>query len=424
MRKVSAVIGSNFGDEGKGLATDYLCSNKKSLVVRFNGGSQAGHTVVTPHGVRHVFQHFGSGSFGGAHTFLSKHFIANPISYRKERSCLNTIGLGHKVVLLDPRCILTTPYDIMLNQAAEQARAKKLNGKHGSCGMGINETVIRSNHDHFKITAENLDIGRKGDRNRTLRAIQKEYLPQRAKELSDIIGEELTLPFAEDETVFGRFLEDINYMYHFSKNILWEDLDWKDDIVFEGAQGLMLDMDNQENFPHVTRSKTGISNVLSLLGEKNFFDNSDNELEAFYITRCYLTRHGAGPMRGELPGIPYIGVKDKTNITNDHQGRLRFALLDVHDTTSEMRKDFGKAWGLNCEMNVFITCLDQVGEDVKYTYGGRDVRSAKIPEFIQLMREESRSHDIYGSFGPSRTTVEKYPSFCFGKEPITYVGDK
>ena len=62
--RVKAIIGANYGDEGKGLATDYL-TGPDSLVVRFNGGAQAGHTVCTPSGQRHVFSHIGAGSFRG-----------------------------------------------------------------------------------------------------------------------------------------------------------------------------------------------------------------------------------------------------------------------------------------------------------------------------------------------------------------------
>ena len=69
MKNIKVVIGANFGDEGKGLMTDYFASkSNKSLVVRFNGGGQAGHTVTTKDGRRHVFHHFGSGIFAGADT--------------------------------------------------------------------------------------------------------------------------------------------------------------------------------------------------------------------------------------------------------------------------------------------------------------------------------------------------------------------
>jgi len=70
MTTVTAVIGANFGDEGKGLMTDVLASRapSRTLVVRANGGAQAGHTVVTPEGRRHVFGHVGSGALCGAPT--------------------------------------------------------------------------------------------------------------------------------------------------------------------------------------------------------------------------------------------------------------------------------------------------------------------------------------------------------------------
>ena len=62
MKTVKIVIGANFGDEGKGLMTDYFASkNNNSIVVMHNGGAQRGHTVVTPEGIRHVFHHFPQG---------------------------------------------------------------------------------------------------------------------------------------------------------------------------------------------------------------------------------------------------------------------------------------------------------------------------------------------------------------------------
>ena len=60
------IIGANYGDEGKGLISDYLVDREQAkIVIRFNGGAQAGHTVVTLDGKRHVFKHFGSGTFQG-----------------------------------------------------------------------------------------------------------------------------------------------------------------------------------------------------------------------------------------------------------------------------------------------------------------------------------------------------------------------
>ena len=79
------VIGAQFGDEGKGRLTAHhvVEVGDDAIVVRFNGGAQAGHTVVAPDGRRHVFSHVGSGALTGAATYLSRFFVANPILFLK-----------------------------------------------------------------------------------------------------------------------------------------------------------------------------------------------------------------------------------------------------------------------------------------------------------------------------------------------------
>ena len=80
-----AVIGANFGDEGKGLVTDWICSTKtKPIVVLHNGGAQRAHTVTTPEGKEHIFRHIGAGAFVGADTYIAKTFVCNPIVFREE----------------------------------------------------------------------------------------------------------------------------------------------------------------------------------------------------------------------------------------------------------------------------------------------------------------------------------------------------
>ena len=76
---MKAVIGAQFGDEGKGLVVDYLCSQVENpLVVRFSGGAQAGHTVWHKDKT-HIFSHFGSGSLRGASTYWSSTCLTDPI---------------------------------------------------------------------------------------------------------------------------------------------------------------------------------------------------------------------------------------------------------------------------------------------------------------------------------------------------------
>ena len=139
MKDIKIVSGANWGDEGKGLMTDYFSQKPNSIVVCSNGGSQRGHTVVTPDGIRHVFHHFGSGTFNGAATYLPKEFITNPLIFAQEYKEL----ISKKIIpniYVHGDCMVSTPYDMMANQVIEESRGKQ---KHGSCGFGIFETIKR-----------------------------------------------------------------------------------------------------------------------------------------------------------------------------------------------------------------------------------------------------------------------------------------
>ena len=124
MKTVKIVIGSNYGDCGKGLMTDYFAreakeQNRSCLVVCHNGGSQKGHTVVSPNGIRHVFHHFGSGNFEGADTYLSSEYIVNPIIFNKEYAELKRKSAITRCYV-DVNCRLNTPFDMLINQIVEE----------------------------------------------------------------------------------------------------------------------------------------------------------------------------------------------------------------------------------------------------------------------------------------------------------------
>ena len=139
MKDIRIVCGANFGDEGKGLMTDYFSQKPNSIVVCSNGGAQRGHTVTTPDAIRHVFHHFGSGTFNRASTYLSEDFIVNPIIFKQEYDELMKLNYIPNTYI-NQNCMVTTPFDMMANQIIEESRGKN---KHGSCGLGIFETIKR-----------------------------------------------------------------------------------------------------------------------------------------------------------------------------------------------------------------------------------------------------------------------------------------
>jgi adenylosuccinate synthase len=158
-------------------------------------------------------------------------------------------------------------------------------------------------------------------------------------------------------------------------------------LIFEGAQGLLLDMD-YGYFPHVTRSNCGMKNISKILktipGEHDIMVN--------YVTRAYTTRHGAGPLADEWTDMPeYYNIVDETNIPNQFQGELRFGILDYRLLQSVTDKDFLNYAPRSAKRTYTMTCIDQLNPD------GLEA----IEDFAM-----KHIHFNYKSYGPTRKDVK------------------
>jgi adenylosuccinate synthase len=173
-----------------------------------------------------------------------------------------------------------------------------------------------------------------------------------------------------------------------------------DTLIFEGAQGLLLDQ-GHEYFPYVTRSNTGMKNVSELISKLGY---ENEEIEIVYATRAYLTRHGAGPFSTELPEKPYPKIVDLTNVPNPYQGTLRYGLLDLDMLSKTIHDDLKSAGGLNCNVKLALTCLDQLDEEAKYVINSTSKVSPK-QEFIEKVFEAVGFNEGYLSYGTTRNTI-------------------
>lgn len=324
--RATAVIGANLGDEGKGRTVDAI-SDPSTLVVRFNGGSQAGHTVEVQ-STRHVFSHFGSGTLAGAATALSRFFVCEPISFVNEWEELRQKGISPSAIV-DPLAPITTPYEVAINRALERSRGA---GRHGSVGVGFGETIER---EEWGVTFQK--HGWEGARDFALTRVKELGLPP------EIVY--------EADKARPTWLAAWSFMCkHITVADVAEKLRTASSVVFEGAQGLLLDQDSC-CFPHVTRSKTGVTNVRILAKEAGI-----DELKVIYVTRSYLTRHGAGYLPGEDPNFSF---PDKTNVHREFQGSLRFAPLLLDALRHRIKEDASLA--PEAEVALSVTCLDQFG---------------------------------------------------------------
>ena len=366
MKNCSIVIGSLFGDEGKGHMTD-ICANRPSTInVRFNGGAQASHTVVTPDGKRHAFRHFGSGTFTGSVTYLSEDFIVNTVMFDQERRELFNKFNIVPYTYVNPNCIVTTLWDIYINQGIEAMRGEN---RHGSCGMGINETVERSRYESYRITV--MDLVSIAKLRKKLENIYEEYVPMRLENEYHITINDLPKKYRDRITDKRNIEIFMFYAKEFiSKIQIMNDsiLNRYDNVVFEGAQGLLLDQNNMDFYPHTTTSNTGIKNVMKILNRLDFKGNTD----IYYMTRCYMTRHGAGPFGTEMVNKPYKKIEDLTNIPNEFQGTIRFGILDLDLLSEAINEDLKN---LKVEANIYVTfsCFDQLDEVAKYVSNGKFV---------------------------------------------------
>lgn len=413
MKKAKVVIGANFGDEGKGLITDFFAAENPgdTVVVRFNGGAQAGHTVTTPEGQRHIFSHIGAGAFTGAETFLSRYFVCNPLLFLKEFVLLKEKGIT-PVVHVDLSAAVTTPYEMMINQIVEEFRG---NSRHGSCGMGFGETIERNLVPEFKLVyADLFDVT-------TLRiklsSIRDKWMPRRLEKLGVTTISSEWLERAGSAGLLDRFMDDVQVFLDLTKAATSSFLAKTNRaIVFEGAQGLLLDQD-RGYFPHVTRSHTGIRNAIALAEDAGI-----DHLCVAYATRAYLTRHGAGPLPGEMNGKPYAAIHDATNIMNAWQGALRFAPLDLDLMAATIRNDLsdtGKK--VMVDYGVAVSCMDQIDKNALVVEKGQ-LRTRTKESLLADVRRITGASFLLSSWGPTRATivnesaeksVSRFSGYCY-----------
>lgn len=395
-KTAKVVIGANYGDEGKGLATDVFVSRaggQDAAVIRFNGGAQAGHTVTTPDGKRHVFSHFGAGTMTGAATFLTEFFIVHPGRFAAEQADLDKLGVTPQV-FVDPDAQVTTPFDVMVNRWAEETRGA---ARHGSVGIGFGETIERTLAG-FRIGVR--DIGCDKYLTELLTEVREKWLPLRLVKLGIEYTKE-RMALAADATILNGYLADIAVL---RKGITVASIDAvlrRPNLVFEGAQGLLLDQDRGHIFPYLTRSNTGLKNVLAIAKDAGI-----ERLDAVYMTRSYLTRHGAGPLPNQVEKLDFAEVVDPTNCHNPWQGTMRFAPLDIAVLRAAIEADLSDVAGTGIEIapSLGISCLDQIRERGVYLIG--DTRHVIERDCIAHWIHRQVGLPVFlTSYGPTRDDV-------------------
>ena len=369
--KLIAVIGVNFGDEGKGQFVNNLIDPKNAkdyLVVRYNGGAQAGHTVLH-NGIRHVFSHFGAGSLKGACTYLTPSFICNPNVFFVERQEL-LLKNCHPEIYISDYAKVTTPFDVLWNRCLETVRGSN---QHGSVGLGINATIVRHNTIRFDVNSITNDYK---SFVKTMEKIKKYYLdfsethPEETQMFLECVEE-----FKDINELYRSFHEKCLYMKNCSHNSSefndYMSSGWNETtVIFEGAQGLQL-TEQYGVMPYCTPTSCSVKEIERQFNvSSSVYDVKNCKImDVYYVTRPYITRHGAGPLPNETTFekiSDYFNIDDKTNMPNDYQGSIRYAFMDptkisaiIANEATSLAMIYG-AGATRLNKQIAITCQDQM----------------------------------------------------------------
>ena len=147
-----------------------------------------------------------------------------------------------------------------------------------------------------------------------------------------------------------------------------------DTIIFEGGQGLLLDQQNMGDFPHLTPSSVGSYNIHETIENLGAESN-----DIYYVSRSYMTRHGAGPMEAECSKADInASIVDATNMPNDWQGSLRFGKIDKDSLARRIIGDFSRY--KNANMNMVFTQMNYTNGKIATVDGLTDVSEILLPQ--------------------------------------------
>ncbi|MCC2617212.1 adenylosuccinate synthase [Aestuariibacter halophilus] len=283
MAKNVVVLGTQWGDEGKGKVVDLL-TDKASYVVRYQGGHNAGHTLVID-GEKTVLHLIPSGILrSNVKCVIGNGVVLSPDALMTEIEMLESRGVPVKErLVISEACPLILPYHIALDVAREEARGKKA---IGTTGRGIGPAY------EDKVSRRGLRVGD---------LFNMDEFADKLREILEYHNFVLTEYYKADPVSFDEVLAGAKQVADILKAMVVDVTDLLDKarrngdaIMFEGAQGTLLDIDHG-TYPYVTSSNTTVGGVATGAGF--------GPLHLDYvlgIVKAYTTRVGGGPFPTEL----------------------------------------------------------------------------------------------------------------------------
>ncbi len=296
--KITPIIGLQWGDEGKGKGVARIASSlsKKDLIVRFQGGNNAGHTIWHV-GKCYVFHLIPSAVFGRAQIHLGAGMVINPAALLEETKMIPKNISFLKRISVSPHAILTIPTHLILDSVSEKKKGKK---KIGSTGKGISPSYT----DLTLRRALRVGDVFYDDFQKKYAALREEH----RKTLQNVFG--YKIKDKEFKIKEKKFFEGVKFLRSLrladSAELVLKTLSKGNKVIAEGAQGALLDV-RFGHYPFVTSSHTIASGVGTGLGIPPSYIGS-----AIGVFKAYTTKVGEGPFPTELGGkISAVWCRDK-----------------------------------------------------------------------------------------------------------------
>ena len=277
-----AVIGGQWGDEGKGKVVDYL-SERVTIVARYSGGNNAGHTVLNEMG-EFKFHLMPSGvTWPQVTPVIGNGVVVDPDVLIQEIEDLRSRGLDVSKLQVSDRAHVIMPYHIALDQLEEKGRG---DGALGTTGRGVGPAYVD------RVARSGIRFGDMLDAE-GLRDRLTQVLAHTNDVITKVYGGD---PF-EVGDLFQRCLDWRDQLLPFIAPVeerIREALGRGENVLLEGAQGTLLDLDHG-TYPYVTSSHSSIGGACAGLGI-----GPRSVAGVFGVFKAYTTRVGAGPMPTEL----------------------------------------------------------------------------------------------------------------------------
>lgn len=380
--QVDVILGLQWGDEGKGKIVDYL-ADKYDIIARFQGGPNAGHTLVID-GQKHVLHTIPSGIFrDGKINYIGNGVVIDPITLVKEIEGLMAIGVPvNERLIISKRANLILPTHKILDAASE---ASKGSSKIGSTLKGIGPTYMdKTGRNGLRI----------GDILEEDFIVKYELLKAKHLQLLQIYNHDYELQEMEDAW-FDAVEKLKTFRQVESVYFINESLKKGKKILAEGAQGSMLDIDFG-TYPFVTSSNTISAAVCTGLGI-----SPKHIGEVIGITKAYCTRVGSGPFPSELE--------------NETGEKLRKEGAEFGATTGRPRRcgwidlpALNYACIINGVTKLVITkadilnAFDEFGVCTHYKYDGKETKDLPYDMVNRNIQPTTIHFKSWGNIDPSK----------------------